>query len=61
MRTSAFLQGFGSVMNITGIPALERSFIRDDAEAIRSDWEAVGADIGMFLPQQQPNTNGHNG
>lgn len=41
-RWKHFLRGVGSVMNLFPVVELEPI---DDAEAIRSDWEAVGEDL----------------
>ena len=43
-----FLKGLSSILNISGKDAL---YQKDDKEALRSDWEAVGKDIKKVIGQ----------
>jgi hypothetical protein len=42
---SAFLKGFGRALDLGANFKEEDTFIKDDAEAIYSDWLAVGNEI----------------
>ena len=48
-KTSAFLRGVTRVLSAGGFlrptPARRRRTVSDDALNLRSDWEAIGADI----------------
>ena len=51
-RLEAFLKGAGSVLDIFAVNASrEPTFIQDDAEAIRKDWEAIGMDLYKVMDQ----------
>jgi hypothetical protein len=51
MNWRAFFHGFGSVLDLSGssftssLPARYHRLPESDAEAIRSDWDAVGEDF----------------
>lgn len=43
-----FLKGLASIFNIAGEPN-DIKFIKNDADAIAADWEAVGQDLKSIL------------
>jgi len=47
-RLKAFLIGFGSVFSVMPRP-LNHTYFKNDEDAIRSDWEAVGNDMKTVL------------
>ena len=63
-RMTAFFKGFGRALDLGANFQDDDEFIRDDAEAILSDWQAVGNDIRIAMSQataqmqiKRPNIN----
>ena len=57
----SFLRGLASLMDFTGSEGQEftdRILARSDAEAMRADWEAVGADLWLALGQYEERAKG---
>lgn len=46
-KLGAFFRGFSSIFNL--FPTTKPTFILDDEEAIRSDWQAVGDDLCVAI------------
>lgn len=54
----AILIGFLSAFDLLGklsSPHAESAYIRDDAEAMKADWQAVGDDIRSAITEYQEN------
>lgn len=59
----SFLRGLASLMDFTSSESQEftdRILARSDAEAMRADWEAVGADLWLALGQYEERAKGGN-
>lgn len=58
---NSFLRGLASLMDFTGSESREftdRILARSDADAMRADWEAVGADLWLALGQYEERSRG---
>ena len=52
----SFLRGLASLMDFTGSESrefTEQILARSDADAMRADWEAVGADLWLAIRQYE--------
>lgn len=52
----SFLRGLASLMDFTGSESrefTEKILARSDAEAMRADWEAVGADLWRAIGEHE--------
>lgn len=57
----SFLRGLASLMDFTrseGDEFTDEILSRSDAEAMRADWEAVGADLWLALGQYEERASG---
>ena len=58
---NSILRAFASLMDFTGSESrefTEKILARSDAEAMRADWEAVGADLWLALGQYEERSKG---
>lgn len=56
-KIKAFFKGMGSVLNLSGnyyYAEHQRILNRTDAEALASDWEAIGRDFRKVMPGSVP-------
>ena len=60
---NSFLRGLASLLDFTRSESeefTEMILARSDAEAMRADWEAVGADLWLALRQYEEGAKGEN-